>query len=103
MLISAAVVSDILAHARDEAPQECCGLLLGSPARVVRSVRARNSASDPVRRFLVDPADHFAAIRIARSTHLEVVGAYHSHPSGPPVPSATDLAEAHSGREFLHV
>jgi proteasome lid subunit RPN8/RPN11 len=56
-----------------------------------------------VRRFLVDPADHFAAIRIARSMRLEVVGAYHSHPSGPPVPSATDLAEAHSGGEFLHV
>ena len=103
MLISTEVVSDILAHAREEAPRECCGLLLGSVTKVERSVRTRNRASDPVRRFLVDPTDHFAAIRFARSARLEIVGAYHSHPSGPPVPSATDLSEAHSGREFLHV
>ena len=69
---------------------------------IARSVRARNL--DPkATRYLIDPEDHFAAIRIARAECLEVIGAYHSHPSGAAVPSATDIAEANSGSDFLYV
>jgi proteasome lid subunit RPN8/RPN11 len=92
----------MLAHARQEAPRECCGLLIGEGEAVVRSVRARNLDAKAVR-YLIDPEDHFAAIRGAREAGLEVVGAYHSHPSSAPVPSATDIAEANSGPDFLYV
>jgi proteasome lid subunit RPN8/RPN11 len=34
---------------------------------------------------------------------LDVIGAYHSHPSSAPVPSQTDIAEANSGSDFLYV
>ena len=98
----AAVVSEMLAHARDEAPRECCGLLIGQDDSVVRSVRARNLDAKATR-YLIDPRDHFAAIRAARADGLEVVGAYHSHPTSAPVPSATDIAEATSGPDFLYV
>ena len=92
----------MLAHAREEAPRECCGLLVGLGNTVVRSVRARNV--DPkVTRYLINPEDHFAAIRAARADGLEVGGAYHSHPSGAPVPSATDVAEANGGADFLYL
>ena len=56
-------------------------------------MRARNAADDRARRFLIDPADHFAARRIARERGLEVVGFYHSHPASPAEPSPRDLAE----------
>ena len=92
----------MLAHARQEAPRECCGLLVGRGASIVRSVRARNLDARATR-YLIDPGDHFAAIRSARTEGLDVVGAYHSHPSSPPIPSATDIAEADSGRDFLYV
>jgi proteasome lid subunit RPN8/RPN11 len=46
-------------------------------------------------RFRIDPAEHFVAIRQARERGREIVGAYHSHPDSAPVPSETDLAEAH--------
>jgi proteasome lid subunit RPN8/RPN11 len=92
----------MLRHARLEAPRECCGLLVGKRESVVRSVRARNLDALATR-YLIDPDDHFAAIRSARADGLEVVGAYHSHPSGAPVPSATDVAEANSGSDFLYV
>jgi [CysO sulfur-carrier protein]-S-L-cysteine hydrolase len=92
----------MLAHARREAPRECCGLLIGTPESVVRSVRARNLDTSPAR-YLIAPEDHFAAIRSARADGLDVVGAYHSHPSSTPVPSTTDIAEANSGAEFLYV
>jgi proteasome lid subunit RPN8/RPN11 len=52
-------------------------------------VRARNVRRSATR-FQVEPADHFAAIRKARSTGFEVIGAYHSHPNGPSCPSETD-------------
>jgi proteasome lid subunit RPN8/RPN11 len=96
------VISDMLAHARADAPRECCGLLVGRDDVVVRSVRARNLAENATR-YLVDPQDHFAAVRSARADGMEVIGAYHSHPSTAPVPSATDIAEANSGSDFLHV
>ena len=69
---------------------------------VARSVRARNLDANATR-YLIDPEDHFAAIRGARAEGLEVVGAYHSHPSSAPVPSPTDIAEANSGSDFLYV
>lgn len=96
------VIQNMLSHAREEAPRECCGLLLGERHAIVRSVRARN-LNAMATRYLIDPEDHFAAIRSARADGLEVVGAYHSHPSGAPIPSATDVAEANSGSDFLYV
>jgi proteasome lid subunit RPN8/RPN11 len=68
----------------------------------VRCVRARNLEARATR-YLIDPEDHFAAIRSARADGLEVVGAYHSHPSSAPLPSATDVAEADSGSDFVYV
>jgi proteasome lid subunit RPN8/RPN11 len=95
------VVEQILAHARAEAPLECCGLLLGTPERVDVATAARNLRASPTR-FEIDPADHFVAIRRARELGLEVVGAYHSHPASAAVPSPRDLAEA-SYPDFLYL
>jgi desampylase len=83
----------VVAHARDAAPDECCGLLLGRDGEIVEAVRARNIAADPLTRFLIDPVDHFAAIRAARARALDVVGFYHSHPRSAPEPSSRDVAE----------
>ncbi len=83
----------LLTHARNEAPLECCGLLIGTKEQVVRSARARNICQSPTR-YRVDPVDHFEAIRTARNEGLEVVGAYHSHPASLPRPSETDLSQA---------
>ena len=91
--LTSAVVDAVVAHAREEAPAECCGVLVGRGGDVVEAIRTRNAADGPTR-FLIDPRDHFAAIRSARARQLEVVGYYHSHPHSAPQPSETDLAEA---------
>ena len=80
-------------HARACAPDEGCGLLLGRDGEIVEAVRARNVAGDPATRFLIDPGDHFAAIRTARARGLAVVGFYHSHPRTAPEPSVRDRDE----------
>ncbi len=91
----------ILAHARDELPRECCGLLIGTGGRIDGACRSRNLESGETR-FTIDPRDHFAAIRQARASGREVLGVYHSHPSTPAEPSARDLAEA-SYPEYLYL
>ncbi len=88
-------------HARDDAPLECCGLLVGVDGRVEESVRTRNlKASEKV--YLIDPAEHLALMKRVRVDGRVILGAYHSHPRSPAVPSPTDVAEAHY-EEFLYV
>jgi proteasome lid subunit RPN8/RPN11 len=87
------VRSELQAHALDEAPRECCGILLGVPGRILLTRRAMNLAEDPSR-FLLDPHAHLAAVREARHSNLEVVGFYHSHPRSRAEPSPRDLEEA---------
>ncbi len=94
------LLEEIVRHAAEEAPAECCGLLIGSGDDVRASVRARNAEASATR-YLIDPVDHFAAIKQARRAALEVVGAYHSHPHSAAAPSPTDLAGAFGG--FLYV
>jgi proteasome lid subunit RPN8/RPN11 len=100
--ISRQDIAEMIAHAREESPRECCGLLIGRGGDVDRCIRARNIDARPTR-YLVDPEDHFAAIRVARADGREVIGAYHSHPASAPVPSLTDIEEAYSGPDFCYV
>ena len=102
MQIAEAAVEDVFSHAREESPRECCGLLVGSGDVVTRTVRAANI--DPAAaRYLIDPADHFKAIRLARADGLEVIGAYHSHVASAATPSPTDVAEARNGPDFYYL
>jgi [CysO sulfur-carrier protein]-S-L-cysteine hydrolase len=89
--IRQAILDQIVAHALDERPNECCGLLIGTADTIEDAVQARNIKRSATR-FQVEPADHFAAIRRARAKGREVIGAYHSHPNGPSGPSETDRA-----------
>jgi [CysO sulfur-carrier protein]-S-L-cysteine hydrolase len=96
------VIEEIVAHAREDAPNECCGLLIGRRDAIHRSYRAKNLEASPTR-YLIDPADHFAALRDARTEKLQVIGAYHSHPATDPMPSPSDIAESASGPRFLYL
>jgi proteasome lid subunit RPN8/RPN11 len=88
------VLDAIGAHARHEAPNECCGLLVGAADLIDEAVPAANTLAD-ASRYEIDPAAHIALNRRLRGTGRVVIGAYHSHPRSPAVPSLRDLAEAH--------
>jgi proteasome lid subunit RPN8/RPN11 len=93
VILDRAALDAAISHAREAAPAECCGVLLGSDEVVTEARRTRNRAIDQ-NRFLIDPEDHIDARREARARGLAVVGFYHSHPHSAPVPSPTDLEEA---------
>lgn len=97
VLLAQPLRTQIQQLARDAAPRECCGLLLGTCEadllRVTSVHPARNLATQ-ADRFDIAPQDHFAAQRSARASGVAVIGCYHSHPGGVAQPSATDLAGA---------
>lgn len=95
-----AIPSALIDQARLAHPQEACGLLLGWQSGVVRRIQpCTNRAADPATTFEIDPAELIAALRAEREGREVVIGYYHSHPSGDPRPSATDIAHAaHDGR-----
>ena len=107
MRIAPTALDAIAAHARRESPRECCGILVGVDDEIVEAVAAANVAEEPLRRYEVSPADHFAQIKRCRATAgegphaLRIVGVYHSHPHSAPVPSATDLDQAFE--EYVYV
>lgn len=100
LTLAASLVDALVAEAVAAAPCEACGLLVGRGHVVQQIVPARNVDQSPTR-YTIDPADHFAALRAARRDGLAVIGAYHSHPAGPPVPSPADRAEA--APDFLYL
>ena len=98
------LIAAMIDHARQDAPLECCGLLLGAtgrPGQIDECVRTRNVRVSE-KAYLIDPAEHLAVMKRVRAEGRAVVGAYHSHPRSPAIPSPTDLAEAHY-EEFLYV
>ena len=88
--VTSGTMATLLEEAARAAPLECCGLLLGRAGRIEQASPAANVASDPARHFEIDPAALFAAHRAARAGGPELLGYYHSHPDGHPLPSATD-------------
>ncbi len=80
----------IEAHIRANENIEACGLLLGKDGIVTEVVIAENQAKKPERQYIISPA--------LISQHLpEIIGIYHSHPGGNPLPSEADKSQAWVG------
>jgi proteasome lid subunit RPN8/RPN11 len=107
MRVRQTVLDTIAAHARRDAPRECCGLLIGTDTEVTEAIPAVNEADDPLRRYEVPSIAHLAQIRRCREltkttgVNVGVVGAYHSHPRSAAEPSPTDREQAFE--DFLYV
>jgi len=102
-VLTRAAYDDVLDHAQADAPLEACGVFLGERVeredgecyrRVTAVRRVPNVADAPRVRYELDPEATLAVFDEAEATGLEVVGFYHSHPSGPSRPSATDREHA---------
>lgn len=92
--VTSGVMATLLAEARAADPRECCGLLLGPVSgrgcRIDQAVPTPNVSPEPLIRFEIDPLALLAAHKAARAGGPQVLGYFHSHPVGHPVPSATD-------------
>jgi proteasome lid subunit RPN8/RPN11 len=84
------MLDEIVAHAREDAPNECCGLIAGADGQATRVHRARNEFASPMR-FNVHPQDLIRITTEIEDGGEELVGIYHSHPRSDAFPSQTDV------------
>lgn len=87
----------MIAHAREVAPAECCGLIGGVSDNNARTIyRLRNVTPNPELGYEAAPEDLFAAQRQMRERGEELLAIYHSHPRAvDPSPSETDVRLAY--------
>jgi proteasome lid subunit RPN8/RPN11 len=88
--ISRPIYEELLAHARAELPNECCGLIGGEDAEVKTVYRARNSEASALR-YNIDPQDQFRIMTEMEERGEELAAIYHSHTASPAYPSQTDI------------
>jgi proteasome lid subunit RPN8/RPN11 len=86
----------IIAQARAEAPNECCGMLAGRGEVVEEVFPGRNTDRSP-KTYLMDPEDQIRAFRTIDERGWDLVGIYHSHPHTEAYPSRTDRERAVDG------
>jgi len=86
-------VDEMIAHSREEDPNECCGILAGSDGSVGHLYRITNTAKSPYR-YLMDPQEFLDADRDSERNGWEMLAFYHSHTHGPAYPSQTDVRMA---------
>ncbi|SNR74202.1 Proteasome lid subunit RPN8/RPN11, contains Jab1/MPN metalloenzyme (JAMM) motif [Halorubrum ezzemoulense] len=98
--LTRAAYDDIMYRAYKGGEAEICGVLAGEHGTdgdksvVTGTYAAENVAETPEIRYLIDPEEQLELIETVEEAGLDVVGFYHSHPTGPAHPSETDAAQA---------
>lgn len=84
----------ILAHAKENLPEEACGLIAGidreDGVREIKKVYLLTNIDHTNEHFSIDPKDQLASIKDMRAEGLKPLGNWHSHPESPSRPSEED-------------
>ncbi len=89
--IPKSIYSEMIAHARQVWPLECCGILAGKESLVQKAFALENAEKSPVR-FSIAPQDQLKVFLEMDKDSMEMLAIYHSHPRTIPFPSETDVA-----------
>ena len=81
---------EIVAHARVEAPNECCGIVAALDGEAIKVYRATNAAASSLR-YEIDGAEQFRIQTEIEDANLDLGAIYHSHTRTEPYPSQTDI------------
>ena len=125
LVIPKTILDDIISHANELSPHECCGLLAGTNGVVSRLYRIKNIVAlegaqnlssfdaakaahlerlSPAERaeiaFVMDMQDFSSAKKDMRNKGLDLQVVYHSHPHDPARPSVTDIKIASDYEEI---
>lgn len=91
------IAKEIVDHALQEDPNECCGILAGRDGSATVAYRITNVARSPYR-YLMDPQEFLRADKDIEARGLELVAFYHSHTHSEARPSDTDIRMALESR-----
>ena len=90
LVIPISVRDDIIAHARDHKPRECCGIVSGRQGEFLVAIRLINTEQNTTR-YLFDDEEFFRVYWEIENRGDEVAAIYHSHPATVAWPSKTDV------------
>jgi proteasome lid subunit RPN8/RPN11 len=91
LTIDQAMFDEIIAHARDDLPNECCGLVATKDGEAMATYRCRNIMPSSGS-FEMDPLEQIALFGEIHAQGWVVGAFYHSHPTIDPVPSSVDIS-----------
>ena len=81
---------EMIVHARQEDPDECCGILAGADDTVAKLYRIKNATPSPYR-YSMEPQEFLEAMLDSERNEWEMLAFYHSHTHSPAYPSQTDV------------
>lgn len=80
----------MIAHAEECLPEECCGLAAGLNSTIKEIIPVENILHSPYE-FQMDAGGQIREMLRMEKTGLELVAIFHSHPTGPDMPSIRDI------------
>ena len=102
MRISQALVDEMVAHAREDLPNECCGMVAGLDGEATAVIRVENAAASPLR-YEMDPKAQYEAWKSIEDDGKELLAIYHSHTKSAAYPSQTDVNQAVAWPDQVYV
>ena len=102
MRIAQALTDQMVAHAREDLPNECCGMVGGSDDEASVVIPVVNSAASPLR-FEMDPQGQYNALKAIEDDGREMLAIYHSHTKSAAYPSQTDVNQAANWPDAIYL
>lgn len=102
MRISRELIDEMVAHAREDLPNECCGMVGGRDGEATEVVRVANAAASPLR-YEMDPQGQYDALKSIEGGSGELLAIYHSHTKSAAYPSQTDVNQAVAWPDQVYV
>lgn len=102
MKISQQLIDEMVAHAREDLPNECCGMVGGRDGAATQVVRVENAAASPLR-YEMDPQGQYDALKSIEDGGEELLAIYHSHTKSAAYPSQTDVNQAVAWPEQVYL
>ena len=90
MKIPRSIYDEMVAHALEDAPNECCGMIAARDGEATRLYRAANAAASPLR-YEIDGPEQYRIQMEIDDAELDLGAIYHSHTRSEPYPSQTDI------------
>ena len=85
-----AMIDEMIQHAVEDLPNECCGVITGDGEKAQKLYRTRNAEASPFR-YSIDPRDLLRIEREMDDSDQSVLVIYHSHVASDAYPSPTDV------------
>jgi [CysO sulfur-carrier protein]-S-L-cysteine hydrolase len=102
MRIAQSLVDEMVAHAREDLPNECCGMVGGRDGEATTLIRVANAAASPLR-YEMDPQEQYNALKSIEENGGELLAIYHSHTKSAAYPSQTDVNQAVAWPDQVYV